>query len=260
MLFKFDNIWMCGDKTGKNKILYSSSKLLAAALARKVNNPYSTVNDAVKEKYNYKGIQYHAIGQGDPAWTADQYTSGASLSASGLNNEFMREIPFYCKFVEVFSSVAFGGNYTQLIDSKLKQYKPSDLNGRVLIVTGGTNVGESGTITYDPEQSILTTDVPTDKVYFSSAFTSGVDSTTEYSINNIPVSGTKITERVLLKTRFTPSQSGFYTIREHGLFGANATSTANSGIIFNVAMLSGTNSVVVNSGATTEFQFLMKLG
>ncbi len=260
-MYKFTNEWKHTgtDASGHNKMMTSSARVLAAALVRKTDNPTfsGTVDPA---NYSYRGIQYHAIGSGDPAWDDTDVTNGIDIASSGLVIEVQREIPYYCKFVEDYISVAESGSSTVLIDQRLSQFTPEDLNGRTVYVGSGTNAGSGSFVDYSLEPSILSNNLPLDKIYVSPAFASGFDSTSVYRISDVPVSGTRITNKIHLKTHFTRSASGTVTIREHGLFGANATSSLNSGILFNHVVLGSTNSFIHTSGTTETLEFFMKLG
>jgi hypothetical protein len=258
---KFDNEWKIfgTDIHGKNKLLLDSSKLLTAALARNVNNPTGS-GILNLDHYKFKGIQFHAIGSGDPNWHSGFYASGVDLSSSGLTYERQREVPGFCRFVTDFVSTAESGSTNQIIDGKLTQFTPSDINGLILYVGSGTNNGNSGTLTYTPDPDVLTNDVPVNVVYVTPALPSGTDYTSVYEIRNAPVHDQSIANKVRIKTTFTHSGTESYTIREHGLFGANATETLNSGLIFNHVILSGTTEeVIFGPGSGTTLEFVMKL-
>ncbi len=214
-----------------------------------------------KEKHvnnKWTGLKYHAIGAGNASWSAATYASGISVVSSGLTTEVARAIPYYCAFVENYISTAEGGSNNFLSDNNLKRYSPASLLGKTLYIGSGTNAGQAGIITYDPELDII--DNYTDyRVYISPSMSSGIDSTSVYEIRNVPVQGEKITDKVILKTTFLNNSGSNYVIREHGLFGGNASENLNSGLIFNHAILSGTNAQSFNDGTTLELEFLMKL-
>lgn len=222
---------------GKNKVMISSSKLLACALARFCNNPGISGTERLKQNHFFKGINYLAVGSGDAGWTDDDFVSGTDVTDTLLDNEVMRNTFNACYFIEDFSSIPYSGTENQVLDNRLLRYRPSDLYQKVLAITSGINSGSSSLIYYDPETSILSNNEPVNKLYLETALGSGYYNV-PYTIYDIKASGTKITDRVYLESIMTADAN--FTFREFGLFGANATSGLNTGILFNKVLLSGT--------------------
>lgn len=237
----FKNTWNATigeiELSGENKVMISSSKLLACALARKVNNP--AISGTVRQKSNhfFKGINYLGVGSGDAGWTNDDFVSGTDVTDTLLDNEVMRNVFNKCYFIENVSSIPYSGTSNQLLDYELLKYKPSELYQKVLAITSGINSGTSSLIYYDPETQILTNDEPVNKIYLEQSLGSGYYNV-PYEIYDVKSSGIRVTDRLYLESTMTASAA--FTFREFGLFGANATSGLNTGILFNKVLLSGT--------------------
>lgn len=257
---RFNNVWKIehNGKThyGKNKMVLSSSKLLAASLARFCYNvpPSGTEPDPIN--YKFKGLQYIAIGAGDSSWNNFELVSGINISGTQLTDERYRNPINYCKFIEDVSFIPDSGTSNHIESNKLREYFPEDLESKTIVVTSGTNSGFSTTVNYNEELDILNDNQPFNRIYLGDSLPSGF-SQDSFSILNVPISGIRITNKVEIKTTITADAA--FTLREFACFGANATSGTNSGIMFNSIRLSGTQQVAVAKNDTADFSMIFKL-
>lgn len=164
------------------------------------------------------GVQYHAVGTGNP---------GAPVAGdTQLNAEIFRKAPDSVSFVEEMTgSGSAGDTTTTLTDAALATLYPDDyFNGMRLIITGGTNSGEDRKVVdYDGTLGIFTVDG-------AYPFPVANDATTVYEIN-VPTAS--LTNKIEVTTTFLAGEATG-TLKEHGLFGANATGTLNSGTLINL--------------------------
>jgi hypothetical protein len=171
------------------------------------------------------GILYHALGQGaGGAWDPFVPNTPAALPGDlALVGETFRKVVGSTQFVTEFAGTSdAGGTTTTMVDAALTQ-SDDFFNGDRLIMTGGANAGEdrqiidfidaSNTVVIDPG--------------FPFPFPIGAGQT--YEINHASPAPTS---KIEISTTFNAGE-GTGDLREHGLFGVDATGAANSGVLIN---------------------------
>lgn len=193
----------------RNKIVDSAGKLLAGLLAN--------------EGTFTGGILFHAIGEGNPAWGANPPEPAATDTT--LFDEDFRRAPTTIQYVKEVLGEADSGTYTVITTSDLSSYADDYFNGFLITITAGTNEGETRLVK-DFRNLGATQEIEVDE-----PFTNPIDATSEFEIDEPSAS---IEDKIEVKTVFSfgDGTDGFY-IREQGLFGGNATSTPDSGLMIN---------------------------
>lgn len=198
-------------KWKNNKIVDSAGKLLAGLLA------------------NYTGftggILFHAIGTGSVGWGPTPPEPGDGDTT--LVAEDFRKAPATILFVQEVAGQADSGTNLVITTNDLGAYANDYFNGFLITITGGTNDGETRLVK-DFRQLGATQEIEVDE-----AFTSPVDATTEFEIDE-PVAPPTITDKIEIKTVFSFGDgTDGMDIREQGLFGGDATSAVDSGVMIN---------------------------
>jgi hypothetical protein len=179
------------------------------------------------------GILYHAIGKGDPLWDTTAIPDPSKFDVQ-LLDELDRRAPDGITYIKYGNGKAVSGTTTTILDPErtdpiacvIGRFEPDNFfNGMTLLVTAGTNVGESR-IVMDYTQS-------TGEIVVTVPFPLPIDSTSEYEFT--PISSASPTNALEVRTTWDyplPSDPiAFNYIREQGLFGGNATGAANSGFL-----------------------------
>lgn len=200
-----------------NMITLPMTQLLSALLA---NDPSMT-----------GGILYHAVGAGDAAWDSIP-TPPPSKFDTKLLAETSRLVPEGMTYLKFGVGTALSGTTTTIVDpdrsdptycSVGRFEQDGYFNGMTVLITAGTNAGESRTvIEYTQATGEIVVDTP---------FVNPIDATSEYEF--VAISSATPTSVLEVRTTWDyglPADPiNFTYIREQGLFGGNATAAADSG-------------------------------
>lgn len=178
------------------------------------------------------GILYHAIGEGDAAWDTGGIPD-PEWSDTKLLTELDRKVPDGISYIKYGDGTPQSGTVTTIVDPRrvvgseiVGRFEPDDFfNGMEVEVIAGTNLGEIRTVA-DYTQT-------TGEIVVTVPFPAAIDATSLYEfIPEVSVAATNVIEIRTTWDYGNPSDIfNFKYIREQGLFGGNATATADSGFL-----------------------------
>ena len=178
------------------------------------------------------GVLYHAIGEGLASWD----TSGIpdpEWYDTQLLVELDRRVPDGISYIKYGEGLAQSGSVSAIVDPRriescelVGRFEPDDFfNGMTVEIIAGTNLGESRVVA-DYTQI-------TGQISVATPFSLPIDATSQYQF--VPEVSVTPTNAIEIRTTWdygTPTDVfNFKYIREQGLFGGDATATADSGLL-----------------------------
>jgi hypothetical protein len=179
------------------------------------------------------GILYHAVGEGDVIWDTTSIPVPTKWDTQ-LYAELDRKVPDGITYLKYGRGKALSGDTTTIVDPErsdplecvIGRFEPDNFfAGMQLIITAGTNVGETRTVlSYTRSTGTIVVTVP---------FPLPIDNTSEYEF--IGISSATPTNVLEVRTTWDyglPTDPiNFKYMREQGLFGGTATGIPNSGFM-----------------------------
>lgn len=179
------------------------------------------------------GILYHAVGEGDAIWDTTSIPVPTKFDTQ-LLAELDRRAPDGITYMKYGRGTALSGTTTTIVDPErsdplecvVGRFEPDGwYNGMQLIITAGTNVGETRTV--------LSYTRSTGTIVVTTPFPVAIDNTSQYEFVGISwATPTNVLEvRTTWDYGLPTDPINFKYFREQGLFGGTATSIPNSGFM-----------------------------